>query len=205
MNHLAHVVLAGPGEGFRIGAFMGDHVKGRLALEALPADWAAGVELHRRIDALSDAHPAVTGLLERLEPPWRRYGGVIFDVLFDAMLTRHWSRFGPDDLRRLGAEIDELLARHREKLPERLVRFSIWARRRGLWQRYGERAMLEEIFERMARRHGRRWPLAEGIQLLDIHEATIERAFLDLFPDLLSHARTERARLAQAARLESGY
>lgn len=195
MNHLAHVVLAGPDEGFRIGAFLGDHVKGRAALTRLPASWAAGVELHRRVDSLSDAHPAVSGLLETLGPPWRRYGGVIYDVLFDHMLTRHWSRFGPTGLDQLGLQIDELLARHRSQLPPRLVRFSLWARERGLWQRYGEREMLEEIFALLAHRHGRQWPLAEGTYLLDDHERAIERAFLQLFPDLLARAAEERRRL----------
>ena len=195
MNHLAHVVLAGPDEGFRLGAFLGDHVKGRQALEALPPTWAGGVALHRFIDATSDAHPAVLGLLERLDSPWRRYGGVIFDVLFDHMLTRHWSRFGPTSLGRMSEQIDRLLARHRRGLPARLVRFSHWARQRGLWERYGEREMLEEIFSLLARRHGREWPLAAGTRLLDDHERAIEGAFLELFPDLLARAAEERARL----------
>lgn len=194
MNHLAHIVLAGPGEGMRLGAFLGDHVKGREALDRLPPDWRAGVLLHRRIDVLCDAHPAVGRLLEGLEPPWRRYGGVIFDVLFDCMLTRHWQDFGPVSLGRLGGQVDELLATHRSQLPVRLVRFSRWAARRRLWQRYAERAMLEEIFELLARRHGRRWPLAEGIRLLDAHEAAIERAFLELFPDLLAQAARSASR-----------
>jgi len=195
MNHLAHVVLAGPDEGLRIGAFLGDHVKGRAALRRLPEPWAAGVMLHRRIDSLSDAHPAVTQILATLQPPWRRYGGVILDVLFDHMLTRHWSRFGDGSLERLGAEIDGLLARHRSELPPRLARFSRWASGRQLWQRYGERRMLEEIFALLARRHGRRWPLAAGASLLDEHEAAIERAFLSLFPDLLAQVGRERDRL----------
>jgi len=195
MNHLAHVVLAGPDEGFRIGAFLGDHIKGRQALETLPRSWAGGVELHRQIDSHSDAHPAVRGLLERLDSPWRRYGGVIYDVLFDHMLTRHWSRFGPTDLGELAGQIDALLARHRKRLPSRLVRFSLWARERRLWQRYGERAMLEEIFVLLARRHGRRWPLGEGIRLLDDHDGMIEQAFLKLFPDLAQRAVAERCRL----------
>ncbi|WP_376695016.1 acyl carrier protein phosphodiesterase [Wenzhouxiangella sp. EGI_FJ10305] len=195
MNHLAHVVLAGSDEGLRLGAFLGDHVKGRAALDELPASWAAGVELHRRIDSLSDAHPAVVGLLERLDTPWRRYGGVIFDVLFDYMLSRHWSRFGPDGLEQFGGQIDALLARHRPRLPKRLVRFSLWAKSRGLWWRYGEREMIEEIFSLLARRHGRCWPLAEGARLLDEHEAAIEQAFLALFPDLLAQMSAERERL----------
>src|SRR5699024_6037765 len=143
----------------------------------------------------SDAHPAVIGLLERLEPPWRRYGGVIFDVLFDYMLSRHWSRFGPTGLKQLAAEIDELLARHQAQLPPRLVRFSHWARAQRLWQRYGERAMLEKTFSLLAYRHGRRWPLAAGVRLLDAHDRAIEAAFLTLFPDLQARAREDRKQL----------
>lgn len=195
MNHLAHIVLAGPEDGFRLGAFLGDHVKGRQALADLPKDWAAGVALHRRIDSLSDAHPAVLGLLERLESPWRRYGGVILDVLFDYMLTLHWQRFGPTDLEGLSLQINQLLARHRSQLPTRLVRFSLWAESCGLWQRYGERDMLKEIFALMAHRHGRRWPLADGVRLLDDHGAAIEAAFLELFPDLIARMPKERDRL----------
>lgn len=195
MNHLAHVVLAGPEEGMRLGAFLGDHIKGREALRELPGDWAAGVLLHRRIDALSDAHPAVTSLLERLDSPWRRYGGVIFDVLFDHMLTRHWRDLVGGSLTGLAGEIDDLLARHRRRLPPRLARFSLWASHRGLWHRYGERVVLEEIFELLALRHGRRWPLAEGLRLLDAHETAIEQAFLILFADLQAQVGRERSEI----------
>jgi acyl carrier protein phosphodiesterase len=195
LNHLAHIVLAGPDEGMRLGAFLGDHVKGRDSLERLPPSWRAGVLLHRRVDVLSDSHPAVKRLLQGLQPPWRRYGGVMLDVLFDHMLTRHWRRFGPTALDELSEQIDALLAAHRERLPERLARFSLWASARGLWRRYGERAVLEEIFNLLARRHGRHWPLAQGASLLDSREAEIEQGFLELFPDLQRQAAMERRRL----------
>ncbi len=195
MNHLAHVVLAGTDDGLRLGAFLGDHVRGRQALATLPHSWADGVVLHRRIDTLSDAHPAVRALLKRLQPPWRRYGGVIFDVLFDHMLTRHWARFGQVPLERLAGEIDELLARSAPDLPDRLVLFSRWACERGLWMRYGDREMVDEIFRRLARRHGRPGPLADGIELLDAMEDDIERAFLEMFPDLIEQVGKERRRL----------
>ena len=90
MNHLAHVVLAGPDTDDRLGAFLGDHIKGRTALETLPAGVARGVRLHRKIDTWSDAHPAVMELRARSGPAWRRHSGIILDVLFDAMLVRNW-------------------------------------------------------------------------------------------------------------------
>jgi acyl carrier protein phosphodiesterase len=193
MNHLAHVLLAGPDRDHRLGAFLGDHVKGRLALADLPAERTRGVLLHRRIDAWSDAHPAVVALRTNCAPGWRRYSGVILDVLFDAMLVRHWSRFAREPLPDFARGIDVMLAEHRAELPRRLRLFARWARRVGLWQRYDERRMLAEIFRRLARRHGRPSPLADGLALLDSMEAPIEAAFMALFPDLERRARAFRS------------
>ena len=185
MNHLAHVVLAGPAEGARLGAFLGDHVKGTHALERLSAPVAGGVRLHRFIDSRCDNHPALRAFVRQLDPPWRRYGPIVLDVLFDTMLTRHWARFGPSDLARTGQEIDRLLIRHARILPERLRRFAAWARHYRLWTRYADRAMLEMVFAGLARRHARPSPLARGLELLDRHETGIEALFLEVFPDLL--------------------
>lgn len=193
MNHLAHLVLAGPDEGKRLGAFLGDHVKGRAALDALPTAWAAGIRLHRRVDTLCDRHDRLRQFLSGLQPPWRRYGGIVLDVLFDAMLTRHWHRFGPCELTVFAADVDRLLAEHDRALPRRLSLFGAWARQRSLWTRYDDRDMLRQIFSGLARRHGRPSPLAEGLVILDRHDAEIEALFLELFPALLDQTREWRA------------
>ncbi|HMB38996.1 MAG TPA: ACP phosphodiesterase [Wenzhouxiangellaceae bacterium] len=188
MNHLAHVVLAGPDPDDRLGAFLGDHIKGIAAVNALSPGVARGVRLHRRIDVWSDNHPAVVGLRAETGPYWRRYSGVIIDVLFDAMLVRHWNDYQSVPLETFGREIDHLLAARKSELPPRLLRFSVWARRAGLWTRYDEREMLDAIFARLADRHGRAGPLADGTKLLDRLEPDIERAFFALFPWLQQRA-----------------
>lgn len=193
MNHLAHLVLAGPEPGLCVGALLGDHVKGQAALADWPLAWADGIRLHRRIDSFCDSHPAVLGFLATLEGRWRRYGGIMLDVLFDTMLSRHWQRFGPVPLSQFADEIDHLLQIHSKRLPPRLALFSVWARDRLLWQRYQDRELLAEIFQRLADRHGRPSPLARGIELLDQHEQRIEQAFLELFVDLTTEARHWRA------------
>ncbi len=184
MNHLAHLALADGDDGLRLGALLGDYVKGQDALARLPSTWSRGVRLHRKIDAWSDHHPAVRTFLASLQPPWRRYGGVITDVLFDCMLSRHWRRFGPAPLASFAESTDDLFFRYQQELPQRLVRFAVWARQNRLWERYQDRAMLEQIFAGLARRHARKSPLASGLDLLDRHEAEIERLFLTMFPDL---------------------
>ncbi|MFN2334351.1 MAG: ACP phosphodiesterase, partial [Wenzhouxiangellaceae bacterium] len=155
MNHLAHIVLAGPDPDDRLGALLGDHVKGIAPVKALPPGLARGVRLHRKIDCWSDSHPAVIELRARSGRDWRRYSGVILDVLFDAMLVRNWPRYQSVPLARFGGDIDQLLAERRTSLPPRLVQFSLWANQVGLWTRYDERPMLDDIFTRLARRHGR--------------------------------------------------
>lgn len=188
MNHLAHLVLAGPDEGLRLGAFLGDHIKGRLALDALPVSWAEGVRLHRCIDSLSDSRPQVRDFIAGLDAPWRRYGGIFLDVLFDHMLARHWSDFGPCALPVFAEQIDVMLERHDGRLPPRLRRFIRWARQRYLWSSYGDRATIGAIFQGLAWRHGRPSPLARGLEVLDAHEVDIEKLFLEVFPEV--QART---------------
>ncbi len=184
MNHLAHLVLAGPDEGLRLGAFLGDHIKGLVALEDLPERWADGVRLHRRIDRLCDQHPSTRSLVRTWGGPWRRYGPIILDVLFDTMLTRHWSRFGPVALGEFAEQIDLMLSQHQASLPDRLVRFAVWARANDLWQRYDDPVMLQIIFDGIERRHGRRSPLSEGLAQLAVWEPEIEAAFLDVFTSI---------------------
>jgi len=188
MNHLAHVVLAGADPDDRLGAFLGDHVKGVDAVDALPAGLARGVRLHRKIDSWSDNHPAVVDLRARTGPQWRRYSGIIFDVLFDTMLTRRWSMYMSTPLEMFGLEIDQLLAERHRELPPRLTRFAQWAGIVRLWTRYDDREMLDEIFALLARRHGRQSPLADGARLLDQLGPEIDQTFRVLFPWLEKRA-----------------
>jgi len=188
MNHLAHALLAGAHPDHRLGAFLGDHVKGRLALESWPSEVAAGIRLHRKIDGWSDRHPAVHALKTAVPKYWRRHCGIVFDVLFDTMLVRHWNRFSVQPLHRFGNGLDALLLERDHQLPGRLRKFGAWARYKRLWTRLDDRQLLSEILQLLARRHARPSPLADGLELLDGMDAEIERAFLRMFPDLLEYS-----------------
>lgn len=192
MNHLAHLHLAGTDTGLRLGAFLGDTIKGRQALEALPTPLRRGVELHRLIDSAADAHPAVHAVLAHMAPPFRRYGGIFLDVLFDRELTRRWDDLADVPLPAFADGINALLSTHRDRLTPRLRRFTAWARARGLWLRYDDRDMLAEIFAGLARRHGRPSPLARGLEVLDAHAGEIASAFTELYPDLVARAEAFR-------------
>lgn len=188
MNYLAHLLLAGEQPDHRLGALLGDHLKGRQALDALRPELARGVRLHRKIDAWSDRHPAATAIVRQLQPPWRRYGGIILDVLFDHQLSLRWADYSSQPLGGFALEVDRLFAAHREELPPRLQRFTHWAAEVSLWTDMHRRDTIERIFQLIAHRHGRSSPLAEGLKILDAYPAAVEQAFDRLMPDLMVRA-----------------
>lgn len=98
MNFLAHLYLSGDHTKLMIGNFIGDFVKGRNALEKFDREIAAGVELHRAIDAFTDTHPIVTQSKNRLRPKYRHYSGVIVDVFYDHFLARNWNLYHAEPL-----------------------------------------------------------------------------------------------------------
>ena len=117
MNFLAHLWLAGPVEGDRLGAVAGDFVKGPLPGD-LPADIAAGVALHRAIDSFADRHPAFQASRARVRGAHRRFAGVMVDMFYDHFLAAYWTDYHagealPDFATRQYA----LFVAHRDRLP----------------------------------------------------------------------------------------
>ena len=74
--------------GWRI---LGDYLKGRLE-NRFSLEIEAGILLHRAIDQYTDSHPAVKGSYKRLDPKFRRYAGIITDIVSDHLLALNWSK-----------------------------------------------------------------------------------------------------------------
>ncbi len=92
MNYLAHFYLSGEDPHWRVGGLMGDFLRGPVP-EALPPGVRAGVMLHRRIDAYTDAHPVVGRSRRRVRPALRRFAGIVVDMSYDHFLAS--GRAGP--------------------------------------------------------------------------------------------------------------
>ncbi|THF66981.1 DUF479 domain-containing protein [Pseudothauera nasutitermitis] len=124
MNYLAHAYLAGPLPADRVGGVAGDFVKGRLVPlpEGIGPLLAAGVMLHRRIDAYADTHPAFQRSRARISAPRRRVAGIMVDLFYDHFLAVHWQRLaarlpGEGELETFTANTYRLIAAHPEPLP----------------------------------------------------------------------------------------
>lgn len=182
MNYLAHLLLAGAEDTDRLGALMGDFVKGPLP-GALNADLAAGVMLHRRIDSFADAHPAFHRSRCRISAQRRRYGGILVDMFYDHLLARHWQHFHDQDLADFAREAYALLRRHEALLPVRLAGM-LPAMEAGDWlASYGDTLALALALERMSRHRLRSPnPLANGEEELQADAPGFEADFLEFLP-----------------------
>lgn len=93
MNFLLHLRLNEAAGLPPAGAIIGDVLRGRLD-PALPPALARSIALHRRIDALSDRHPALAPVKAGFAPGARRYAGIVLDLLCDHVAANDWTRYG---------------------------------------------------------------------------------------------------------------
>jgi acyl carrier protein phosphodiesterase len=110
MNYLAHLWLSEQAGLPLPGAILGDLVHGRLDGH-FPLELERSIRLHRRIDAVTDAHPLSLAARSAFAPGARRYAGIVLDIVHDHCLACDWPRYGggeslPDFARRAA----ELLA-----------------------------------------------------------------------------------------------
>jgi acyl carrier protein phosphodiesterase len=184
VNYLGHLLVL-PNEGLvTLGNLLGDFVKGRLdSIE--PAEFRAGVQLHRELDRFTDAHPAVRRSKGRISDSRRRVAGVLVDVFYDHFLAE-----GPDWqglFSGLAPHVHGLPAPLRD-LPGRMVN-SRWF---GSYSRVeGIAAVLARMDQRRARPLGLSGSeselLAQYLALREDHE--------EFFPDAVRFARQAIVRL----------
>lgn len=194
VNHLAHARLAGP-EPLDIAAnLMGDFVRGRLE-GRFPPRVEAGIRLHRIVDSYTDQHPVHTCSRDRLEPPFRRYAGILVDMYYDHFLARHFDRFCATSLKTFTAHVYDSLERHAADLPRRLRVLARHWRREDLLAGYARLSVLEEALAGLSHRLRRDNPLARGMEPLNDHYRVLEADFLEFFPHVMRFAGEERDRL----------
>lgn len=187
MNHLAHFQLAGECEHRVVGALLGDYVKGPLT-GALPQALERGLRLHRRVDAFTDGHPALRALRRHFGPGERRLAGVVTDLFFDYLLTRHWRRFHEPALELFSARVYAILGRHAAALPPAAARHARRIVDHDLLCRYGEADVVEGALARLGERLGQPQAMRAATAVAWSHLGEFEEAFLAFYPQLVAIA-----------------
>jgi acyl carrier protein phosphodiesterase len=189
VNWLAHLRLAPPDPLLRLGNLCGDFVRGVDVATLHPA-LQRGIAQHRAVDAFVDAHAVVRRSRQRLDPPFRRFAGVLVDVFYDHYLARDWDRLGGgESLPAFAAAVHAELRRHHDLLPARLQR-AVPAMESQQWLvGYAEVAGIDAVLWRMARRLARATPLGRGAGQLRAHYRGLEDDFAAFWPALVAFTR----------------
>jgi acyl carrier protein phosphodiesterase len=124
VNWLAHFVLSPHDDHVRLGNWLADVLTRPEAAAVRDPRILAGLELHRRIDTLTDRHPAVLGARTRLPAGVRRYAGVVLDVAWDHLLAVDFERLAGRDLDGFVGEIHDGLVRTRTWMPSAVAEVS---------------------------------------------------------------------------------
>ena len=195
MNFLAHLHLAAHTGSSLTGNLLGDFVKGSLPT-GLAAPFDEGIWLHRKIDAFTDGHPEHKAAVACFEAPWRRFGGIVVDMLYDHWLSQHWQAFSADPLPRfLTQSYGQLLADHHVlpgglPLPLKRMAEQNWI------ASYQRKEGLAQALNGIGRRLRRPMPLGDALLTLDEAQwQGCEAGFLRFYPQLMHHSVQQLALL----------
>ncbi|KMM80192.1 ACP phosphodiesterase [Pseudomonas deceptionensis] len=190
MNYLAHLHLGGQRPEELLGSLYGDFVKGLLHGQYSP-EIERGIQLHRSIDVFTDNHPLVGQSLSRFTRTRRRYAGIVLDVFFDHCLARDWSQYAEGPLERFTSDFYRVLVAE-QQLPRRLATIAPHMAAHDWLGSYRDFAVLEQVFNGIARRLSRPEELAGAMQDLKTLYEPLSEDFRAFYPQLQVYAAEQR-------------
>jgi acyl carrier protein phosphodiesterase len=125
LNFLAHIYLSGENDDIKIGNFLGDFVKGRLN-KITNSQYSQGVingmALHREIDFFTDNHPIVRQSIDRLQPNYHKFSGIVVDMFYDHILAKNFHKYSDISLEKYAGNFYNLLEKRQSEIPKPMER-----------------------------------------------------------------------------------
>lgn len=152
---------------------------------SMPDAFKLGVQLHRTIDAYTDNHPVVREAIDRLQPSFHKFSGIVVDMYFDHFLAVNWPSYSSVSLEVYAAEFYELLRTMRGILPPSSLRM-VDALIKGDWlSHYAHIEGIDWALRGIARRSVFQSGLERAAQELSLHYPIYEQAFSQFFPEVI--------------------
>ncbi len=189
MNYLAHLFLSDGSDESLVGNLLGDFLRGVDRAQYSEAI-RQGIRLHHEVDRFTDSHELFARSRNRLQPPYRRYAGVLIDIYYDHFLAAHWTRFSRETLEHFSQAAYGILTAHEAILPERLRRMLPYMVSEDWLTSYRTREGVDRTLRRLSRRLTRENPLSTAVCQLDEHYGELQEDFLGFFPRLIEFAKT---------------
>ncbi|MBO0936179.1 DUF479 domain-containing protein [Fibrella sp. HMF5335] len=198
MNLLAHAWLSDRNEGYLVGNFIGDFIKGDPAnpRHSLLPDELRGVRIHRAIDAFTDSHIEVQAVRTLLHPRCHKYAGVAVDVFFDHFLATQFPEVTGNELDEFVRFAYHTLQTRADRLPPRAARMAHYMMEQDWLRHYQSTTGIDRALKGLARRTQFASGLDTAVDDLVLYYAQINLHFLRFWPQLVAHIRQVTVALA---------
>ena len=192
MNYLGHAYLSFGNAEVLTGNMIGDHVKGRLALENYSPGIRKGLLLHRKIDEYSDNHPATKRAKLVFREDYGLYAGAIMDTLYDHFLANDPKIFQSDAvLLDFTLQTFTQLDTHQAVFPEIFdTYYPLMVQHNWL---YGYRSLkgMERALTGLWRRAQHMPPPQKAYEIFVTHFYQLNQSYFELIDDLIAFAKEE--------------
>lgn len=195
MNYLAHAYLSFGDSLILTGNMIGDHVKGQKALEDFPERIAAGVRLHRKIDAFTDEHPAIQRAKVWFREPYHLYAGAILDSLWDHFLANDPACFASEEALKDFAQVTYAqLADTAEWHPPRFAQYFPYMREHNWLYNYRTLAGIRRSLGGLERRAQHMPPIDEAYNIFIGRYYQLAQCYYELVDAVKVFVKAELAR-----------
>lgn len=196
MNFLAHIYLSGDDDDIKIGNFLGDFVKGRLT-KLTNTQYAKGVingmVLHREIDFFTDTHPIVKQSIDRLQPKYHKFSGIVVDMFYDHILAKNFHHYSLVSLEIYAQNFYNLLEKRKTEIPEPMERMVESMTTRNWLLGYQTYEGIEWALTGISKRLSFESGIEHAIEELQHDYALYEAEFQLFFPKLMAHCGKQLA------------
>ncbi|MFO7827019.1 MAG: ACP phosphodiesterase [Bacteroidales bacterium] len=189
MNFLAHIYLSGNDEQIKIGNFIGDYIKGK-AFHIYPDKIKEGILLHRYIDTFTDKNKYTSEAKLLFAPKYRKYSGIIIDIIYDHFLASNWEQYSSVSLIQFIDEFHHLLQKYQEMLPSEVQNIVPKLISNNRLYSYRKPEGIQSVFSTMAKYTSLPDHSEFAIQTLHENYAYLKNNFSDFFKDLIYYVET---------------
>lgn len=173
-----------------MGNFIADSVKGRQQ-ESYAPGIRRGIELHRRIDTYTDAHPVVQQTKARLRPGYGKFAGVIADMFYDHFLAANFKNYSVVPLLEYTHWVYRIMQKYQAELPAPVHYFLPHMTKHNWLYHYAQISGIQKSLQGLSRRSTFASNMATATDELSAFYGLYQEDFERFFPDLQQYVKQQ--------------
>jgi acyl carrier protein phosphodiesterase len=190
LNYLAHAFLSFNNAEILTGNLMNDFVKGKAVLQ-YSTSIQLGMKLHKFIDVFTDEHSITKNLKKFFQPHYRLYAGAFIDICYDHFLALHFNTYSKDSLFTFTQKAYAQLDTQQNYFHPTFAKIFPNMKQHNWLYNYQFTWGIQRSFEGLQFRARYIDEVQTAFNLFNEHYITLEKGFLNYFPELFTASKKE--------------